>query len=65
MFHAVTWEGKPKQPPIKPPTVLTRGSEFGLVQKPGTARFHRASARLKNAFDSLRSEVSWMHTGPW
>jgi hypothetical protein len=57
MFHAVTWEGKQKQPPRKPTTALARGSEFGLVQKPGTARFHRTSARLQNAFQSLRAEV--------
>ena len=54
MFHAVTWDTKPKELPAKPATVLTRGSEFGLVQRPGTARFHNASARLTTAFRALR-----------
>jgi len=58
MFHAVTWESKPKKLPQKPPTVLTRGAEFGLVQLPGTARFHRAATRLRDAFTALRAVVS-------
>ena len=58
MFHAITWQPKAKKLHTKPPTVLTRGVEFGLVQRPGTARFHRTAARLHGAFEALRCEVS-------
>jgi len=58
MFHAITWQPKAKTLPANTPAVLTRGVEFGLVQRPGTARFHRTAARLHGAFEALRCEVS-------
>ena len=57
MFQAVTWEGRAKKLPQKPTTVLTRGAEFGIVQRPGTARFHRTAHRLNDAFQTLRAQV--------
>ena len=56
MFHAVTWNHQTKQVQAEQ-VVTSRGSEFGLLQRPGRDRLQRAVARLGVAFGTLRSQT--------